>query len=75
MDGGNQNMIPVCEVCGMAQQTVKHILVECIRLEEIRKRYWPQLTNRYNLEMMIGEKSNLNKLIEFSKEINAYNQI
>ena len=75
MDGGNQNMIPVCEVCGMAQQTVKHILVECTRLEESRKKYWPQLTNRYNLEMMIGEKSNLKKLIEFLKEINAYDLI
>jgi len=63
---------PICETC-VVDYTVKHIITECQKYEDIRK-------NNQNIPQQIGEalgpnpQSNTN-IIQFIKETHLYNLI
>jgi hypothetical protein len=33
---------PTCQLCGLEDQTVKHLLLSCANLSDLRKEVWPE---------------------------------
>lgn len=64
---------PVCGWCGDAIITVKHVLLHCPALENVRQRILrPEVRGDMNMRSVIGEKGPIRTVIKFLKEINMF---
>jgi len=65
---------PICELCQQAILTVKHILVECAYLEDLRERHMGQRRAR-DLRGILSENQIDERLFSFLRSVNIYNEL
>ena len=62
--------IPNCTFCNHSLISIKHILLECTNLNNIRSQYY----DAEDLEELF-DSSSLNSILDFLKEINIFDKI
>ena len=76
MDREAGGVPPICPYCQDAQLTVKHIVVVCDALAAQRRSSFTNYNEQSaDLRKLLGEKSNVNEVINFLKVINIYESI
>jgi ribonuclease HI len=68
---------PGCPLCGNATLTVKHIMLQCCQLRDVRRECISKCrrTNNPTLNDVIGENANIEEVMTFLKRIQAYDSI
>ena len=73
MDDSVPDVPALCPGCDDARVSVKHVLSECPHYSAIRRRFFG--APNPNLKDLLGKDSNLNKTLNFLREINLYDKI
>jgi len=76
MDGNNQ-MAPICVVCGDERLTVAHIFVGCRELRQERERFITVCRENPvpNLRSLLGEGANIKEIINYLIHIRVFEKI
>ena len=80
----DRSTVPDCFFCFVAAErdheklTIKHVLVECLALENLRLRYFPMLRGRTSddrLLTLLGDSVEEANLKNYLKDLKIYNKI
>jgi len=71
MQGGNNQMAPICPVCGNARLTIEHVFLTCQLLGEARKRCFTLYKGNQapNLLKLLGDGANIQEILKYLKYI------
>lgn len=66
-----------CELCYDELMSVKHILLNCRALRDVRRRIMSACRGNINATMrdVLGEDANVRETLEYIRAVNLYNQI
>jgi len=64
---------PICELCQQTILTVKHILVDCVNLEDLRERYFGRRI--VNIGDLLSDDCINEGIFNFLRHINVYSQL